>query len=111
MRANLTPEEWATYRDAELARFVPVFERLGLTLDPDQIHLGGERYLRHFQSADAVSTVFRVLPVSSSKSAATAKEERKFVTNMRRSRSCRMSRLLKTASSLLKRFILKTMGR
>lgn len=45
MRANLTKEEWEEYQKQELAKFEPLLARLGVALDTEQLHTGGERYL------------------------------------------------------------------
>lgn len=36
---------WETYKESELARALPILERLGYTLDADQPHTKGERFL------------------------------------------------------------------
>ncbi len=45
MKANLSKQEWGNYLKQELATFEPNFLRLGIVLDADQLHTGGERYL------------------------------------------------------------------
>lgn len=45
MDADSALRAWESYRDRELKRAAPLFTRLGLTLETDQPHLGGERFL------------------------------------------------------------------
>ncbi|HWH07268.1 MAG TPA: hypothetical protein VNU47_01955 [Candidatus Paceibacterota bacterium] len=45
-------ESWELYRKQELALLEPILESLRITLDAEQPHIGGERYLMH-----AVTTV------------------------------------------------------
>lgn len=45
MKANLSKQEWNSYTKQELETFSPVFARLDITLDTDQLHTAGERYL------------------------------------------------------------------
>lgn len=42
---NDEKQEWETYKERELARILPILERLGFSLDTDQPHIEGERYL------------------------------------------------------------------
>lgn len=68
MRANVTKEEWDRYQEQELARFEPIFIRLGITPDVKQPHVGGERYLMSgkklvltgTQSADGKRVVMKI---------------------------------------------------
>lgn len=68
MRANVTKEEWDRYQEQELARFEPLFVRLGITPDMKQPHVGGERYLMSgkklvltgTQSADGRRVVMKI---------------------------------------------------
>ncbi len=52
MGHNDTQKAWEEYKKRELSAVTPILAKLGFTLEPDQPHLGGERYLMH-----AVTTV------------------------------------------------------
>lgn len=45
MGPNTTRQAWDTYRTQELARAKPLFAKLGLVLEEEQPHTGGERFL------------------------------------------------------------------
>lgn len=45
MRANLTKADWDAYRTKELAILTPLLTTLGFTLEDEQPHIQGERYL------------------------------------------------------------------
>ncbi len=45
MVANLSKQEWNIYINKELLLFRPIFTRLGIVIDADQLHITGERYL------------------------------------------------------------------
>lgn len=47
MGTNDTKKTWEEYRTRELSAVIPVLAKLGFTLESDQSHLGGERYLMH----------------------------------------------------------------
>jgi len=45
MTGNTHKQKWESYKECELRRALPLFEELGLTLEKDQVHVEGERYL------------------------------------------------------------------
>lgn len=45
MQAIKNKEDWETYREKEIARALPSLHDLGMFLDEEQVHTGGERYL------------------------------------------------------------------
>ena len=45
MTSSGAAADWICYRDTELAALQPLLVELGITLEDEQVHLGGERYL------------------------------------------------------------------